>query len=568
MSTRRPLTPGAWWRRGAALLTATAVLAALAPAAHAAEPGTGSLAGVIRSAAGTPLAGTAELTGDDGFHTSVRTADDGRYIATGLPIDDYTVRFLPDAVSTEEAPFGYTARYFIDAAFAEGAEPVEVLQGDTEGVDAALRPAGRVGGTITRAADAPQAVVDLVPSDMPLPEDPWYTGIALDEVDADGSFTVDAAPGAYTLAVYVATEDGYDIVALRDVTVQSAVQNPDVAIDLSGGLDVTLIRPGGAPVTGMEVAASAGGGVTHYAVTDGAGTARFTGLTPGTYAISVVAVPDGSPFSVLFVRGMPVVSQRTSDLTSELGDPLGEGWRIEGATITDDGEVLLAPGPVSITLPDSVELDSASFVFSGDDEDQPVRGEFVQNADDSWTATFDPGTRVDRLNLGIRQEFDLGLSAQTIVRVARPVVPHADRLTDDTRQGVVAGASVAVGAAATVSGLAPNEWYFAWWFSSPTAGGWLRADASGALTAPVPAGITAGAHALAFVTTDAALAGWTPITVTAATDGGGDGNGGGNGNAALPARLAESGAPAPWPWAFGAMLLIGAGAMALRRRTV
>lgn len=563
MSTRRSLTPGAWGRRGAALLTATALLAALAPAAHAAEPGTGSLSGTLRSATGTPLTGTVELSGDDGFHTSVRTADDGYYLATGLPVDDYTVRFLPDAVSTEEAPFGYPVRYFIDAAFAEGAEPVEVIQGDTEGVDAALRPAGRVTGTIARTADAPQTIVDLVPADMSPPEDPWYTGIAVDEVDADGTFAVDAAPGDYSLTVYVSTDDGYDIVATRDVTVQSAVQSADVAIDLSGGLDVTLIRPGGAAVTGMEVAASAGDGVTRYAVTDAAGTARFTGIAPGTYGISVVAVPDGSPFSILFVRGMPVVSQRTSDLTSELGDPLGEGWRIEGATITDDGEVLLAPGPVSITLPDSDELNSASYVFSGDDEDQPVRGEFVQNADDSWTATFDPGTRVDRLNLGIRQEFDLGLSAQTIVRVSRPVVPHAERLTDDTRQRVIASASVAVGAAATVSGLTPNEWYFAWWFSSPTPGGWLRADASGALTAPVPAGITAGAHSLAFVTTDASLAGWAPVTVTRAADnGGGDG-----GNTALPGRLAESGAPAPWPWAFGALLLIGAGAVALRRRT-
>lgn len=140
--------------------------------------------------------------------------------------------------------------------------------------------------------------------------------------------------------------------------------------------------------------------------------------------------------------------------------------------------------------------------------------------------------------------------------------PTADDFTDATRGGVTVTGTLRPGGTVTVSatGFAPGEWVQGWLFSTPTALGWARADASGAVEArlTVPTDVPTGTHRLALVGQVDGRTVWVQVQVLAAPGGAGAGAG----SAAGSGALATTGADGVRTVALVAIALLVAGGIA------
>lgn len=118
------------------------------------------------------------------------------------------------------------------------------------------------------------------------------------------------------------------------------------------------------------------------------------------------------------------------------------------------------------------------------------------------------------------------------------------------------GATV-VGDAIALTGLAPNGWHHLYLYSEPVSLGWVRADAEGTATVPLPQGLETGVHRLAVLDAAGELRGWAEIRIPADAD--------------TDRELAVTGAEGATLWGTGALgaLLLAAGALLAvgRRRT-
>ncbi|AEE47852.1 esterase-like activity of phytase family protein [Cellulomonas fimi] len=107
----------------------------------------------------------------------------------------------------------------------------------------------------------------------------------------------------------------------------------------------------------------------------------------------------------------------------------------------------------------------------------------------------------------------------------RPDVPRftptADGLTDANRGGVTVDGTPRAGGTITVrgAGFVPGEWVQVWLFSAPTALGWARADATGAVEArlTIPSSVAPGTHRLALVGQVDGRTVWVEVQVRAAS---------------------------------------------------
>ncbi len=109
------------------------------------------------------------------------------------------------------------------------------------------------------------------------------------------------------------------------------------------------------------------------------------------------------------------------------------------------------------------------------------------------------------------------------------------------------------GRTATIRDLAPGAWHYVYAYSTPTALGWVRADANGVASISIPTDLSAGTHRLAALNASGQLIGWTEVTIAAV---------GGSG-------LATTGSNPATVWgvgAAGALLLAAGGALLIARR--
>lgn len=584
---------GRSWGRAAlaamvgALLAASAVLmGGIAPVAAdpAPTPSTaGSISGSFRAANGDPLAGEVfAIEPEAGFVYRGESGLDGSYTIERVPAGSYAVQFMPYYTTSEAAPFGYAPAFYRDAPRLEDADLVVVNPGsETLFVDSALQPAGAVTGTVEIAGshgpvpvEPGKRAVVLFQGDEP-PADPVDGEHFWVIVDNDGSYRVAAAAGTYKVAFYTSYagvwtpelyyDDVQDPALATTVTVESGVATPGIDASLlqAGALEFTLTDPQGAPLEGIEVSIFnhvRPDPTVRSLVTDARGRVLAADLPPGYFDVSVVSTPDR--FSRIFVRGMMVFPGETSRLTSALGDPLPEGVTATPGTTTGDGYLLLSGDSVELTVPAAIDLDAVDYAIDSNDSETARRGAFTLDGD-VWRATVDLTDLEGHGSLGIEYHFALDLDHLAIIDTVVARTPTASELTPETRGSLTltaaAAAGVSAGATAVVTGLTPGEWYTAWWFSTPVSAGWLQADAAGALTVPVPAGLAAGEHSLAVLERFGALAGWTPVTVLAADNGGGTGGGGtAGGGTSTPAALAATGAdPAPFALASASLLALG-----------
>jgi hypothetical protein len=109
---------------------------------------------VTEELVGKPLAGVMVCAGRGFEHREPScdpTDSDGRYEIVGLWTDDYTLKFSP-----EHSGLLYFGEYYENEIFGSGLPPtqVSVTAGSvTSGIDAALKPAAEVRGTVTAAAN-------------------------------------------------------------------------------------------------------------------------------------------------------------------------------------------------------------------------------------------------------------------------------------------------------------------------------------------------------------------------------------------------------------------------------
>lgn len=65
----------------------------------------------------------------------------------------------------------------------------------------------------------------------------------------------------------------------------------------------------------------------------------------------------------------------------------------------------------------------------------------------------------------------------------------------------------------TISGLAPSQWHFTWFFFTPMPTAWQLASDSGTIVATVPTGLPTGSHRVVVQDSAGAVYGWADLTV-------------------------------------------------------
>ncbi|QCB94684.1 hypothetical protein E5225_15080 [Cellulomonas shaoxiangyii] len=178
------------------------------------------------------------------------------------------------------------------------------------------------------------------------------------------------------------------------------------------------------------------------------------------------------------------------------------------------GDVAVAPGAYDV------------FAF-------PLAGEFGELGE--WEAFPEVGNFVSRT-----------------VTVTAGTCPAVDELTEATRGGFTAPATVGPGGTLVLSGLPAGAVLHAYLFSVPTDLGVATVAADGTLRLTVPAGIAAGTHRVALYRADGTLLGWQYVEVLAAGTGAG--------------TLAVTGADPQAAGLAAALLVAAGGALVLARR--
>lgn len=564
----------------AAAIASVALVVGSASVATAVPTDSGTISGRMVTASGDPVPGIvqARLADGTGGYRSAAVQGDGSY-ELPAPAGSYLVQFVPDSdYVTEAAPFGFARAWYPNAPTPADAQTVVVnAHSDTLFVDSALVAAGKVSGTV--AGPDPEYWILFSTGGTP-PVDPGADE-QLAYAGGDKTWDYRIAPGSYLPVVYAADpethEATYPLLVLDRIEVTSGgqVSGVDATLQQSGSLDAIIQLPDGRPYANVDVwigTQQGSGRLGREVTTDSSGHAVFTHLQPGTWDMSVLSDFD-SPYAPLFVRGLLVAGGMASDITSAVGDPLPPGATASPATRTSDGVLLVDRGPLTLTLPDSIDLEGVSYIVSDDTEGPaPLTGDFTQDASGTWTATIDLSGTVGKTSIAFTQEFDLGLTAQTIMPVAVPLAVADTDLIAANRGDVQTAATATAGTATTISGLTADAWYFAWWFSSPTAGGWLQADASGAVTAIVPASLAAGDHTVALVSEQRQIVGWAPVAVLAAGGGGGGGSASGGagsgGSGSGSGQLAATGSAAYVAGGIAVTLLVAGAIVVLVRRRV
>ncbi len=150
------------------LLAVPAALPAALPAASA-DPPSGKIAGTVRGAGGVVIPGSTEVyvyrwdevDTWEPHQPRVFTDDQGHYDASGLDAGTYRLGFEPQGVD-------WLSEWWIDASTLQAATDIVLADGEQRtGVDAELRPAGHIIGTLHRPDGSALTQIDVVawPSD-------------------------------------------------------------------------------------------------------------------------------------------------------------------------------------------------------------------------------------------------------------------------------------------------------------------------------------------------------------------------------------------------------------------
>lgn len=319
---------------------------------EALAPQSSTIAGTVTSTAtGQGLSGVVVTAnnGTGGFSQTCTTAN-GTYSIAALPAGSYTVYF--DPLSNDCGPAqNYVPQFYNDESEQAAANAVAVNGSATvSGVDAALRPAGAIAGSVTDAVTG--RPVDDVPVLVYTPDGTAVTGTC---TASDGSYTIAGlAPGTYTVSFAgqstgCGTPLGYALQSTTNVQVSAGAT--------TGQIDAQLLSQSQGEITGTVTDAASGAALAGVVVTIydasgaplGSGTATdsqgryaVAGLAPGNYRVGF-ADPSGR-YAAQFYAGATTLAAATPIV-------------ISGGKLTGSINAALSPPPTS-SIPGRLTLAS------------------------------------------------------------------------------------------------------------------------------------------------------------------------------------------------------------------
>ncbi|WP_169580837.1 MULTISPECIES: carboxypeptidase-like regulatory domain-containing protein [Microbacterium] len=194
---------GEWWRDASSESAAEAVTVEAGSTASGIDvelDAAGIVTGVVSDADGAPVEGvTVEVHSEVSGTISAATDGAGIYRIGGLRTGSAKIRFLTETASSDVA-----GEWWNDALSADDATPIEITQGEiVSGIDAQLRPGGRITGTVLGSDGAPlsSGMVLAYRGDEQTPASQTW-------INEDGSFAVRGlAPGTYRVLVTIYAEN-------------------------------------------------------------------------------------------------------------------------------------------------------------------------------------------------------------------------------------------------------------------------------------------------------------------------------------------------------------------------
>ena len=329
----------------------------------------GILSGVV-----TAEAGGAALQGvhvcasspkfESGWPTCAPTDADGEYAISGLSTGSYKMKFSPGGPG-----LNYLGQYYSGAATKQAATQVSVTAGATTGgIDAALRTAGRIAGTVTDAGSGePVAYQYVCARQVGDPE--WEAGgLMCDYTDAEGEYAIEGLPAA---SYYVRFSPGYSspgyLRQYYDGKGSRAEATPVqvIAGSTAGGVDAAMEEGGrivgtvtdafshepAHPIQACAFAVGGSGEEEHCDVTDVTGAYEIRGLASGSYRVrfspSAGYNPEPDPIDYAYAtqyydgKGSEgeadAVTVTAPATTADIDAAMEEGGRIEGTVIGFDG---------------------------------------------------------------------------------------------------------------------------------------------------------------------------------------------------------------------------------------
>lgn len=512
-----------------------------------------------------------------GSHGTAFTDPDGNYRITGLAPGNYVVGFDgPDASLSDE--------YWDGVHQQSAATRVAVTTGQEQsGIDASLDASVNISGHVTTSADGAPAVGSV-----------WAegdSGFATAQIGADGAYSLDVAPGTYTVKFV-----SYDSRAFSEYWQNARSEGDATPITAAAGQPLTLnaelergtaisgsVRAEGVPLADAIVEAWSDGQLVGMAYANGEGTYELV-LPAGSYVVSArgetynpIYAPQFHEAAETMSEATPVTLGPDADTTG-IDFDLSRGGDIRG-TVTADGATFPEEG-VAVTAylwsngawrAVATSYTTGEYGFGNMDPAFPTEGGPLPagtytigvEAEGFCTQFFGATSDIDEA-----ESFDL---AAGDVLAGVDVTLTADCPAPKPHISVAAG-SVNAGGEIAVAGenFTPGESVAFELHSDPIALGSLVADGDGRLngTLRIPASAPVGPHTLVAVGAESAIEASVALQVAAAT-----GAGTGTGSTTTPpvrgaavTGLASTGSDVPGGILVAGLFLALCGGVLLRRR--
>jgi 5-hydroxyisourate hydrolase-like protein (transthyretin family) len=245
----------------------------------------GSIAGVVQSDAGTPLAGievnvyrVGGLVPEE--VASTVSAADGSYSVDALAGGNYVVRFA----NAFEPAASWVGQYYSGQPSAASADPVAVVEGaTTAGVDARLVAGGTLSGTVRDSASDPVGGVRVE-----VLESNGGAYVSGTDSEADGGWSVGNLPAGSYLVRFVPSGMNLLDQYYPQAATQAAAQSVSLAAGAAvSGLDATL-----AP--GSEISGTDGLDFSYVSILEPSGALVAKILTNGSGEYEALGLPEGS----------------------------------------------------------------------------------------------------------------------------------------------------------------------------------------------------------------------------------------------------------------------------------
>jgi hypothetical protein len=263
-----------------AVLAAVAVPLGFAPSALAAETGrvTGTVTDAATQAGIEGVEVCARLRSERFGGHCAHTGANGEYTITEVPAGSYIVEFLVPF----QSDLDYAPQYYDGKASQAEAEEVTVTAGETTGgVDAAMRPGGKLTGVVTDAVTHdPIAGIEACAFRPLVVEDPPSRCGA---TNADGEYTIDPLVGGEYVVVFRAPSNG-------PLDYAPQYYNDQASSEQANEVLVTA----GETTSGIDAAMQSGGGITGR-VTVAATGDPLGGAEVCAFSVAALSVGDETP---------------------------------------------------------------------------------------------------------------------------------------------------------------------------------------------------------------------------------------------------------------------------------